>query len=45
VAIGISYGLPIGEGFSFLGINSAGKTTTLPLTLSGDVLPSIVPLY
>ena len=41
---GVSYGLPMGEVFGFLGINGAGKTTTLQM-LSGDVLPSIVPLY
>ena len=35
----LSYGIPVGEVFGFLGINGAGKTSTLQI-LSGDVLPT-----
>ena len=35
----LSFGLPVGEVFGFLGINGAGKTSTLQI-LSGDILPS-----
>eukprot|EP00971_Amphidinium_carterae_P107562 2130370-Amphidinium_carterae.1 len=36
---GLSFGLPLGECFGFLGINGAGKTSTLNM-LTGAVLPS-----
>ena len=36
---GLSFGLPAGEVFGFLGINGAGKTSALKM-LSGDILPS-----
>lgn len=36
---GLSFGLPRGECFGFLGINGAGKTSTLNM-LTGAVLPS-----
>jgi ATP-binding cassette subfamily A (ABC1) protein 1 len=35
----LSYGIPPGECFGFLGINGAGKTSTLKM-LTGDVLPT-----
>jgi ABC-type lipoprotein export system ATPase subunit len=35
----LSYGIPTGECFGFLGINGAGKTSTLKM-LTGDVLPT-----
>ena len=36
---GVSLGIPKGECFGYLGINGAGKTSTLAI-LTGDVLPS-----
>jgi ATP-binding cassette subfamily A (ABC1) protein 1 len=36
---GLSFGLPAGEVFGFLGINGAGKTSALKM-LSGDILPT-----
>lgn len=36
---GVSLGIPRGECFGYLGINGAGKTSTLAM-LTGDVLPS-----
>jgi ABC-type multidrug transport system ATPase subunit len=36
---GLSYGVPVGEVFGFLGINGAGKTSTLEM-LTGARLPS-----
>ena len=36
---GVSLGIPKGECFGYLGINGAGKTSTLAM-LTGDVLPS-----
>merc|ERR1719454_389135 len=36
---GLSFGLPKGECFGFLGINGAGKTSTLNM-LTGAILPS-----
>ncbi len=35
----MSFGVPVGQVFGFLGINGAGKTSTLKM-LSGDVVPS-----
>ena len=35
----VTFGIPRGECFGFLGINGAGKTSTLKM-LTGDVLPS-----
>ena len=35
----MSFGLPVGQVFGFLGINGAGKTSTLKM-LSGDVIPT-----
>ena len=35
----LSFGVPMGEVFGFLGINGAGKTSTLQI-LSGDILPT-----
>jgi ATP-binding cassette subfamily A (ABC1) protein 1 len=35
----LSFGLPAGEVFGFLGINGAGKTSALKM-LSGDIMPS-----
>jgi ABC-type multidrug transport system ATPase subunit len=41
---GISLGIPRGECFGYLGINGAGKTSTLAM-LTADVLPTrCVPL-
>ena len=36
---GVSLGIPKGECFGYLGINGAGKTSTLAM-LTGDVLPT-----
>lgn len=36
---GLSFGVKVGQVFGFLGINGAGKTSTLKM-LSGDLLPS-----
>eukprot|EP01138_Halocafeteria_seosinensis_P007062 gb/GECG01007221.1/.p1 GENE.gb/GECG01007221.1/~~gb/GECG01007221.1/.p1 ORF type:complete len:1912 (+),score=224.19 gb/GECG01007221.1/:1-5736(+) len=35
----ISFGVPVGEVFGFLGINGAGKTSTLKM-ITGDILPT-----
>jgi len=35
----LSYGIPAGECFGFLGINGAGKTSTMKM-LTGDILPT-----
>ena len=35
----LSFGIPAGECFGFLGINGAGKTSTLRM-LTGDTLPA-----
>ena len=37
---GVSVGIPNGECFGLLGINGAGKSTTLGM-LSGEVIPSV----
>ena len=41
---GVSLGIAKGECFGYLGINGAGKTSTLAM-LTGDVLPSLGEAY